>query len=301
MHTRHRLGAANTDSAYYTFWQQILGDTEAPSATPTSRREQSRTRSDAQSLSIGMVSWNNKLALRYKFSDTDKCPLCQTDGGGHIASGCQDPIMKRMYTERHNKAGRILLDAIYNGARGSDICMADVGSQQRCEDDGRPTSPQPCARRDAPRRPTKNRGARPVAAHQAARHHALQHARTLAGRQSAARHLHRGAQDPRHAPTDQLTAARLQHEELVERLVQRGYQRQDQDLPHPTRRQRHHLRGAHDHTRKQLGCSGMLPLSCARKLHTLMVQQLHSSHHPAAPRAQSRPWLTPTPPLFHGS
>jgi hypothetical protein len=140
MHTRHRLGAANTDSAYYTFWQQILGDTEAPSATPTSRREQSRTRSDAQSLSIGMVSWNNKLALRYKFSDTDKCPLCQTDGGGHIASGCQDPIMKRMYTERHNKAGRILLDAIYNGARGSDICMADVGSQQRCEDDGRPTS-----------------------------------------------------------------------------------------------------------------------------------------------------------------
>jgi hypothetical protein len=41
--------------------------------------------------------------------------------------------MKRMYTERHNKAGRILLDAIYNGARGSDICMADVGSQQRCE------------------------------------------------------------------------------------------------------------------------------------------------------------------------
>jgi hypothetical protein len=82
--------------------------------------------------------WNNKLALWYKFSDTDNAHH-QTDGGGHIASGCQDPIMKRMYTERHNKAG-ILLDAIYNGARGSDICMADVGSQQRCEDDGRPTS-----------------------------------------------------------------------------------------------------------------------------------------------------------------
>jgi hypothetical protein len=28
MHTRHRLGAANTDSAYYTFWRQKLGDTE---------------------------------------------------------------------------------------------------------------------------------------------------------------------------------------------------------------------------------------------------------------------------------
>jgi ribonuclease HI len=28
MHTRHRLGAANIDSAYYTYWQNILGDTE---------------------------------------------------------------------------------------------------------------------------------------------------------------------------------------------------------------------------------------------------------------------------------
>ncbi len=46
--------------------------------------------------------------------------------------------MKRMYTERHNKAGRVVLDAIYNGAKGGEICMADVESQQRCEDDGAP-------------------------------------------------------------------------------------------------------------------------------------------------------------------
>jgi broad-specificity NMP kinase len=32
-------------------------------------------------------------------------------------------------------------------------------------------------------------------------------------------------------PTDQLTAARLQHEELVERLVQRGYQRDKKIYP----------------------------------------------------------------------
>jgi hypothetical protein len=168
---------------------------------------------------------------QYKFSDTDKCPLChQTDGGGHIASG-QDPIMKRMYTERHNKAGRILLDAIY-GARGSDICMAD-GSQQRCERRGAPTSASTtCPPRCSPQAPG-NRGARPVAAHQAARHHALQHARTLAGRQSAARHLHRGAQDLPHAADRPADGGATTTRELVERLVQRGYQRQDQDL-HPT-------------------------------------------------------------------
>jgi hypothetical protein len=83
--------------------------------------------------------------------------------------------MKRMYTERHNKAGRILLDAIYN-ARGSDICMADVGSQQRCEDDGAPVGLNHVPAEMLPAGRPRNRGARPVAAHQAARHHALQHA-----------------------------------------------------------------------------------------------------------------------------
>jgi hypothetical protein len=138
MHTRHRLGAANTDSAYYTFWQQILGDTEGTiNAYLTSR---AITHAQRRTVPSVWSAVEQQAGTRYKFSDTDKCPLChQTDGGGHIASGCQDPIMKRMYTERHNKAGRILLDAIYNGARGSDICMADVGSQQRLTT-GRPTS-----------------------------------------------------------------------------------------------------------------------------------------------------------------
>jgi hypothetical protein len=95
-----------------------LGDTEGTISNAYPRRvnHTRKTLSSIGMVGCGTTSWHS----RYKFSDTDKCPLChQTDGGGHIASGCQDPIMKRMYTERHNKAGgESLLDAIYNGARG---------------------------------------------------------------------------------------------------------------------------------------------------------------------------------------
>jgi hypothetical protein len=175
--------------------------------------------------------------------------------------------MKRMYTERHNKAGRILLDAIYNGARGSDICMADVGSQQRLKTTGRPRRPQPRARRDAPRRPTGTE----------------EHARWLRtkrpdimlcntqghSQEDRARHdicivELKTCQHAADRPAD----ARLQHEELVERLVQRGYQRDKIKIYPILRRQRHHLRGAHDrHTRAAGGaagccCPSVVPESC---------------------------------------
>jgi hypothetical protein len=91
--------------------------------------------------------WNNKLALRSNSATPTNAHCAKLTEAATSPRGCQDPIMKRMYTERH-KAGRILLDAIYNGARGSDICMADVGTSSAAND-GRPR-PQPRARRDAP-------------------------------------------------------------------------------------------------------------------------------------------------------
>jgi hypothetical protein len=54
-----------------------------------------------------------------------------------------------MYTERHNKAGRILLDAIYN-ARGSDICMADVGASSAAKTTGPPSASTTCPPRCSP-------------------------------------------------------------------------------------------------------------------------------------------------------
>ncbi|KAG1680547.1 hypothetical protein FOA52_014994 [Chlamydomonas sp. UWO 241] len=135
--------------------------------------------------------------------------------------------MKRMYTESHNKAGRILLIAIYNSANGGDICLADVGSQQRCKDDGAPyvglnhvpanTLPPPAGQGTE------------------------EHARWLHTKRPdimlCNMQGHSQADIERHEilsvelnlvtchdtrPTDQMTAARQQHEELVERLVERG-------------------------------------------------------------------------------
>jgi hypothetical protein len=58
-----------------------------------------------------------KRAKMYGFCDTDACPLCgQPDGGSHIASGCQHNTMTRLYTERHNKAGRMVLSCISKGS-----------------------------------------------------------------------------------------------------------------------------------------------------------------------------------------
>ena len=41
-----------------------------------------------------------------------------------------------MYTERHNRVGRCLLKAIQKGSKGACIVSADVGSKERCEDEG---------------------------------------------------------------------------------------------------------------------------------------------------------------------
>jgi hypothetical protein len=191
MHTRHRLEQQTQTARTTRSGSKSWEIRRAPSATPThvaSNHARAATHSPTYHGQL-----EQQAGTWYKFSDTDKCPLChQTDGGGHIASGCQDPIMKRMYTERQqgrqNSTGRDLQrrsrQRHLHGRRGASSAAKTTA----------PTSASTSARRDAPPQADQgNRGARPVAAHQAARHHALQHARTLAGRQSAARHLHRSS------------------------------------------------------------------------------------------------------------
>jgi len=48
-------------------------------------------------------------------------------------------IMAKMYTERHNRAGRILLRAISKGSLGNDLVMADVGKAEKCLAAGAPS------------------------------------------------------------------------------------------------------------------------------------------------------------------
>jgi hypothetical protein len=67
-----------------------------------------------------------KLRHRMKVVPTPNCALCgQMDGGHHSMSGC--PHMSGMYIERHNQAGRIMLQALLRGGRGADVVMHDIG------------------------------------------------------------------------------------------------------------------------------------------------------------------------------
>ncbi|KAG1676447.1 hypothetical protein FOA52_002267 [Chlamydomonas sp. UWO 241] len=188
--------------------------------------------------------------------------------------------MKRMYTERHNKAGSILLNAIYNGANGNDICMADVGSQQRCEDDEAPFVGLNHAPADM----------LPQQADQGTEEHArwlrtkrpdimlcnMQgHSQADIGQHDILIVEHKTCQDTQ--PTDQMTAARQQHQELVERLVERGYQRDNIKIYLILLGVSSTIYAAHTiGTLEQLGVQRDAALNRARKLHTLMVQQLHS-------------------------
>jgi hypothetical protein len=189
----------------------------------------------------------------------------------------------KMYTERHNKAGRILLDAIYNGARGSDICMADV--EPAALTTGALRRPQPRARRDAPRRPTKEPRSTPGGCAPSGQTSCFATRKDTRGKTERGDICIVELKTCQDTPTE-LTAARLQHEELVERLVQRGYQRDKIKIYPILLGVSGTIYAAHTiDTLEQLGVQRDAAPSVALEKYTLMVQQLHSGHHPAAPGA----------------
>ena len=140
MHKRHRMGKSNVQSIYYQSWQKIIPKTD----TGISNRFINHPAINFGARRITLewrqgTLWSNKAAHRCGMSNTPLCPLCgQLDGGGHISGGCQHPAMNRMYTARHNSTGRTLLKAISKGNMGADLVMADLGSADKCEQDGAP-------------------------------------------------------------------------------------------------------------------------------------------------------------------
>ena len=140
MHERHRMGKSNVQSVYYESWQKIRPKAD----TATSNRFVNHPEVSFGARRIALewrqgTLWSNKAAFRCGMSNTPQCPLCgQMDGGGHISGGCQHHVMNRMYMARHNSTGRILLKAISKGSMGADLVMADLGSAEKCEQDGAP-------------------------------------------------------------------------------------------------------------------------------------------------------------------
>jgi ribonuclease HI len=142
MHKKHRLGRSNQESAYFNFWRNVKSqvDTETSNAFMSGSGCVTQPQRRTTLLYRTGCLHNQKRAKWFRLAKSDACPLCrQPDGCSHIASGCQHPVMERMYTERHNRAGRIFLRAISKGDCGNDLVMADVGRNARCAADGAPT------------------------------------------------------------------------------------------------------------------------------------------------------------------
>lgn len=218
----------------------------------------------------------------YGFCDTDACPLCgQPDGGSHIASGCQHNTMTRMYTERHNKAGRMMLSCISKGSMGGAVVSADVGRKAKCLEDGVPvmaTNHVPLWLLPPPTTATPTQKKEHKQALQLLKPDILL---VTGGR---TRHAAANSQiyiveiktciDTRHEA--QLTAARDQHTNLIHRLVERGYaMNQIHTIPilvgvSGTIYTQHTLRAL-----EQLGVPADKARTKCQKLHLEMTKRLH--------------------------
>ena len=81
------------------------------------------------------ASTARKMAYRCGHAPSSKCLLCcDEDGGHHTASGC--PALKRMYINRHNKVGRLIMTRVLRGRKGAFVIQMDLGSTENCAEDG---------------------------------------------------------------------------------------------------------------------------------------------------------------------
>jgi hypothetical protein len=143
MHHRNRFGTSNKFSFYFRAWQKArnLLDGKASNAFlyhPAVTFQEQKT---ALNYRYGTL-WSNNMAKKHGLRTCNTCPICpREDGIGHIAGGCTHPTMERMYTERHNAIGRILLRAIAKGNFGEYIRATDLGSEGKSNADGAPHIP----------------------------------------------------------------------------------------------------------------------------------------------------------------
>jgi len=134
MHKVHKLGNAQTDTSYYTLYQNLIKNNSAHSkksnafwSIPGISHKEKETVIKYQSGTI----YNQKHAVRSKQSNSLSCPLCSCqDSALHILSGFQHPIIRNM-TERHNIAGRLITNPISKGSLGYCLVSTDVGSADK--------------------------------------------------------------------------------------------------------------------------------------------------------------------------
>jgi hypothetical protein len=121
------LGSANTETMYFSSWKRLERDMDVSSyhmmhSAAVTKAEQAT----ALKYRTGTM-FTAKLRYRFKMADSSRCLGCGAeDGGHHTASGCA--ALQRLYIHRHNKAGQLIMAAVQQGRRGSEVVMMDLGA-----------------------------------------------------------------------------------------------------------------------------------------------------------------------------
>jgi hypothetical protein len=216
--------------------------------------------------------WNNRLAYKYGRAPDKLCPLChQEDGGTHMVSACQHQAMQGMYTERHNKLGRIIMRAILKGDKGGEVVSMDLGASSKTIAEGIHIT----TRRYVPAEILTHlhgcelRKLKPDAL--------LVSGERNTDRQSRQVHILELKTCRDTDPRLQLQHANEQHNYLRQKLIEEGYQaRNIHILPllvgvSGTIYHKHTLQ-----TLEQLGISKDRAKRCASKLHIQAISSMHS-------------------------
>jgi hypothetical protein len=128
IHHLSKLGKSNTRSLYFRAWQSISSITSHKHSHHflSSTTYPPAVKSCILKCRTGTLYTQNN-AFKFGKATNPNCLLCgQPDGIHHSLSSC--PTVKDAIQARHNRAGRIILEAIAEGRQGTSLIQADVGS-----------------------------------------------------------------------------------------------------------------------------------------------------------------------------
>jgi hypothetical protein len=150
MHSRHKLGSADTSGYYYQSWQRLNKKIHPFVPDANSNSSNYRITPQIANAKISNSFWDNpKISLKEQINTLKYrtgtvfnkrratmshqnpsfplCPLCgATDSANHFILGCKHPTIQGMITNRHHTAVSMCGQAISVGRLGSSIVSMDA-------------------------------------------------------------------------------------------------------------------------------------------------------------------------------
>jgi len=135
----HRLGSAETNAGYYSYWKDLrpLVNKQTTNAFWNNNNIKFYEKRYVMRY-LNPTIINQQHTYRYGFSPNANCPICPcTDSALHILSGCQHTKMRNMIIKRHNTASVLIVQALQKGPCGANqIAYTDVGSADKLSEQG---------------------------------------------------------------------------------------------------------------------------------------------------------------------